>query len=736
MRLNALFLFLFLSLCACAQSITGTAPQNIAVGESFRVVYDISSSDVEDFILDDLPTGIEEVMPPFGSTATVGGKSVTKYTAMLSADSEGTFVLPAPKAVVKGREVAGKPLTIKVGKATSLPVPNNGSQHETIVPKKPMAANDGKDDVFARIVVSKRNVVVNEPVVVWIYIYSKNTLEGMNAAMPEMSDFYTLEMSKNEDVETSQETVGNFEYERTLWAKYVVYPQHSGTLSVPAITFHGKVKTENRNIDPFELALDPTKRFVVVDKTVVASAVPLNVSALPAAPDDFSGAVGKFSMRVVYADQSVGLDEPAVIKVSVRGNGNIKLLKAPKVVFPKAFTVHDMQVSDSIQFTDKHGAKGEIVYTYTASANAPGEFPLGAIKFVYFDTDSCRYVTVSRQLSPLTVVSGKDGSSTSLSPIKQLGDIDASSHNGFIFSMKYFFFVGLLLAVFAVLWQVVVRYRKVIVAKAAEEERIRKEKETEYERRMIDEIRARFEGRQNTPLILLLLFFASSLHAFNIDVERANDAYTSRDYQKAIRLYREQLEVCPSADIYYNLGNAYYQMREIGNAVDCYEHALSLNANDEEIQNNLALVQGKVKDKLQEKPEMFIVSWYRHAVYLFTADTWAALSLVFLALLLGSILFYHFSVAGSRRAFWVGILSAVLFFVTVFFALQQQWFVSHYAKRVVMKEDQKIFEKPDAFSKTVVTIHEGEVVEVIDSTMAKWHEVELSDGRRGWERVE
>lgn len=726
-------MFLLISLCAFAQSITGVAPHNIVVGESFRVVYDISSSDVEDFILDNLPSGIEEVMPPFGSTATVGGKTVTKYTTMLSAEHEGNFVLPAPKIVVKGREIEGKTLVIKVGNNSSLPASDYVTRHETA---SPTPEKETKADVFARIVVSKHNVVVNEPVTVWVYIYSKNTLEGMNAVMPEMGDFYTLEMSKGEEVETSQETIGKHVYERTLWAKYVVYPQHSGSLSVPSVTFRGKVKTENRDIDPFELALHPEKKFVVASKTIVAPSVPLNVSELPVAPENFSGAVGKFSMHVLYADQSVGLDEPAVIKVSIKGNGNIKLLKSPKVVFPKSFTVHDMQTADSIQFTDKRGAEGEMVYTYTASANAPGEFSLPAICFTYYDTDSCKYVTVSRQLSPLTVVSGKgSGSSGSLSPIRQLGNIDVTSHHGLLFSLRYFLIIAFMLLIFAILWQIVVRYRKMLVAKTAEEEKMRKEKETEYERRMIDEIRARFEGRQKTPLVLLLLFFAGSLYAFDINVERANDAYTSRDYQKAIRLYREQLSVAPSADVYYNLGNAYYQMREIGNAVDCYEHALLLNANDEDIRNNLALAQSKVKDKLQEKPEVFIASWYRHVVYLFTADTWAIFSLVFLAMILCSILFYHFRVSGSRRAFWMGFSSAVLFLLTVLFAFQQQWYVGHYSKRVIMTDDAKVYEKPDASSKMVVTIHEGETVEVIDSTMSKWHEVELSDGRSGWMEV-
>ncbi len=681
-RLLSLVTILLPALLSFAQSITGTAPRNIVMGESFRVIYEIAATDIDEFLLDDLPEGIEEVMPPFGATATEGGKSITRYTAILSAEREGSFTLPAPKALINGKEVFGKPLTISIEKSYAQPTPayTPTVQSERQVTDDKSLSNV-RDEFFARTVLSKRQVMQNEPVIVWVYIYSGGSVEGLNGNFPELSDFYSLEMTKEGEVESTKETIRGQEYDKMLWAKYIMYPQRAGTLTIPSIAFRGRVKTEDKSISAFDAVLmNPADRFKMVNTTIVAPAVQLNVMPLPEQPDGFSGAVGKFSVRVKYADESVSLDEPAVIKLVVKGNGNIKLLKAPKISFPKSFTVHDVKLTDSVQITNKNCAEGEVVYTYTATANSPGEFNLPPVEFVYFDTDSNKYITISKPLRSISVVKEKNGASPTLAPIKQLDDVGEGSDYDFMLSKWYFLTLAVQLLLFALVWWLTLKYRVVQAKRTEEQERLRKEKDTEYERRIIAEIRSRFENNMTTPLLLIFFVLSSSALALNINVERANDAYTIGDYQKAIRLYREELKTNPSADVYYNLGNAYYEMREIDSAVQNYEHAYVLNANDPDISNNLALAKSKQKDRQPEESENFIVSTYRYIVYLVSADSWAILSLLFFMALLCSIHIYHFSLSGtrSRTAFYCGMASIVLFLLTAFLAIQQQWYITHF----------------------------------------------------------
>lgn len=70
---------------------------------------------------------------------------------------------------------------------------------------------------------------------------------------------------------------------------------------------------------------------------------------------------------------------------------------------------------------------------------------------------------------------------------------------------------------------------------------------------------------------------------------RATDAYNNGDYQKAIDYYSDILDNGEhSAELYFNLGNAFYKLNEIAPSIYNYEKALLLAPNDEEIQNNLS----------------------------------------------------------------------------------------------------------------------------------------------------
>lgn len=72
---------------------------------------------------------------------------------------------------------------------------------------------------------------------------------------------------------------------------------------------------------------------------------------------------------------------------------------------------------------------------------------------------------------------------------------------------------------------------------------------------------------------------------------QANSAYTTGDYAAAGRLYESLLQRGEiSADIYYNLGNAYVQMGNVGDALAAYLRALQLHPNHPQAKNNFKLV--------------------------------------------------------------------------------------------------------------------------------------------------
>jgi tetratricopeptide (TPR) repeat protein len=100
------------------------------------------------------------------------------------------------------------------------------------------------------------------------------------------------------------------------------------------------------------------------------------------------------------------------------------------------------------------------------------------------------------------------------------------------------------------------------------------------------------------------------------------------EYQQAITDYEALLKQGGSAELYYNLGNAYYRTENITKAVLNYERALLLSPGDRDIRFNLQIARSKTIDKIVPESEMFFITWYRALVNLMSVDAWARVALI------------------------------------------------------------------------------------------------------------
>ena len=132
--------------------------------------------------------------------------------------------------------------------------------------------------------------------------------------------------------------------------------------------------------------------------------------------------------------------------------------------------------------------------------------------------------------------------------------------------------------------------------------------------------------------------------------DQANTAYINNDFPTAISLYETILSSGrQSGKLYYNLANAYFKEQEIGRAILNYNRALRLNPGNEDIRYNLQVAEKMTKDHIDAVPEFFVKTWLSNLRNLLSSTTWAVLSLVFLAAMLGSALFYLLSRRLVRR---------------------------------------------------------------------------------------
>ena len=128
---------------------------------------------------------------------------------------------------------------------------------------------------------------------------------------------------------------------------------------------------------------------------------------------------------------------------------------------------------------------------------------------------------------------------------------------------------------------------------------------------------------------LLVQFVAIGAFAQEAAIKEAEVAYTKEDYGKAIELYEGLLKTHgESAEIYYNLGNAYYKENKIAPAILNYERALLLDPGDGDIRFNLQLARQKSVDKIEPVGDFFLHRWFDKVQNMGAADSWAQIGIV------------------------------------------------------------------------------------------------------------
>ena len=420
MRLLTVFLISHFSfLISAAQQLTGRAPSQVAVGEQFRLSYTVNTQDVKGFRAGNIPDGFDVLMGPSTSTQssfqmvnghTSSTSSVT-YTYILVATKNGSFTIPAAHVTAGGKDIESNELHIKVagqaqGQQGGRQQGGAGGGHEL----RPAGSPISGSDLFIKVSASKSHVREQEPILLTYKVYTTVGLTDLNGKMPDLKSFYTREVPLPTQRSYQIENFNGRQYKTVTWHQYVMFPQATGKLEIPSLTFTGIVMQQNRNIDPFEAFFNGGSAVTEVKKQIKAPGITIQVDPLPQRPANFSGGVGKFNISASLDHDEVKANDPVNLRVVVSGVGNMKLLKQPVVHFPKDFDKYDAKVSDKTKLTT-NGLEGSIIYEFLAVPRHQGQYEIPAVEYTYFDTQDNQYRTARTESFQLKVAKG-DGTGT------------------------------------------------------------------------------------------------------------------------------------------------------------------------------------------------------------------------------------------------------------------------------------------------------------------------------------
>jgi tetratricopeptide (TPR) repeat protein len=239
-------------------------------------------------------------------------------------------------------------------------------------------------------------------------------------------------------------------------------------------------------------------------------------------------------------------------------------------------------------------------------------------------------------------------------------------------------------------------------------------------------------GRVSVMLVFLALMIPAASHA--VTKENADAEYTKGNYQQAIRDYEQLLQYGVSAEIYYNLGNAYFRTDNITKAILNYERAHMLAPGDEDINFNLQFARSKTIDRITASDEMFFVNWYQSLVTLTTVDRWAFTAVLSIVLVLVLLLVFLFaeSITLRKMGFYGAVAFLVLFILANVFAYQQKRMLENRKGAIVTASSVNVMKSPADKADTSFVLHEGTRVDITDKSIKGWCGIRIADGREGW----
>jgi tetratricopeptide (TPR) repeat protein len=220
--------------------------------------------------------------------------------------------------------------------------------------------------------------------------------------------------------------------------------------------------------------------------------------------------------------------------------------------------------------------------------------------------------------------------------------------------------------------------------------------------------------------------------------EAAAQAYRNQDYKESIALYeeiiaREMTENRVSAQLYYNLGNAYFRDNRLGKAILGYERALLLDPGDSDIRHNLRFAQTRTIDRINTAGDLFLANWFRGIRNVFSSNQWTTTGIVLFILFLACVAGYLFMrpLWARKSAFYAGIALFLLMITANIFAFSQKNERIRRDSAIVMAGAATVNASPDANSNQLFELHEGTKVKIRNSD-GNWFEIQIADGSVGW----
>jgi len=229
--------------------------------------------------------------------------------------------------------------------------------------------------------------------------------------------------------------------------------------------------------------------------------------------------------------------------------------------------------------------------------------------------------------------------------------------------------------------------------------------------------------------ILLVLYINVFGQTDQFVFEQANARYQAGMYQEAIDLYLQMgANGKVSGEVYFNLGNAYYKLGDIGRAILYYEKAKIFLESDEALDQNIRLARLRTVDEIEPLPRLFLIEWWETLLHVLSLETiaWITYGIYLLVVFLLALnILWH---GRWKRWVWIAIWVFVPILL-IFLSRVYQFETSQFG--IILETKVSVMNEPNISGQEIFILHEGTKVR-INRSVDNWDEISIPDGKTGW----
>ncbi len=340
--------------------------------------------------------------PSFDGFEVVGGPSTSRSTSIINGVSTsefkfiytlkpkavGDYIIPAATAMFDNKKIRSNLVKVIVQKGKT----GASNQQEL--------NNDMSKQMFVRAVPSTDTAYVGQQIILEYKIYYAISVRGYDQVDEPSYDGFYVEKLRDIGQNKTIEIVDGEQYNVTTVKRVALYPQRTGKLEIEASKFKLGVNDPTRKsrsifapINYFVFRTDP---------------IQVDVLRLPeGAPASFSGAVGNYTAQSVVNPPTLTTDDALTILMNIQGNGDVKQMLPPQVIFDDNLEVYNTSVIEKKAVPKRDYFQSFMQVEYTVLPKKADRYLIKP-EFTFFNPDSARYITIVTSVNNVMVRQGKN----------------------------------------------------------------------------------------------------------------------------------------------------------------------------------------------------------------------------------------------------------------------------------------------------------------------------------------